>query len=110
MASDKRRIGHAPCRNQICAQDPDSFSPHPAVSGEILMAVIPHQLYSPDLAPCDFFLIPKMKLKLKECRIDTTEEIQAKLQRVRDRKGLQGCVPKMEETVGLASTCGRELL
>jgi len=29
------------------------------------MAVIPHPLYSPDLAPCDFFLFPKMKLKLK---------------------------------------------
>ena len=27
-----------------------------------------------------------------------------------DRKGLPGSVPKMEETVGLVSTCGRELL
>jgi hypothetical protein len=42
------------------------------------MAVIPHPMYSPDLAPCDFFLFPKMKLKLKGCRFDTTEEIQAK--------------------------------
>jgi hypothetical protein len=31
------------------------------------MAVIPHPLYSPDLAPCDFFLFPKLKLKLKGC-------------------------------------------
>jgi hypothetical protein len=30
------------------------------------MAFIPHQPYSPDLAPCDFFLFPKMKLKLKD--------------------------------------------
>jgi hypothetical protein len=37
------------------------------------MAVISHQLYSPDLIPCDFFLFPKMKLKLKGCRFDTTE-------------------------------------
>jgi hypothetical protein len=29
------------------------------------MAVIPHPPYSPDLAPYDFFLLPKMKLKLK---------------------------------------------
>jgi hypothetical protein len=29
------------------------------------MAVVPHPMYSPDLAPCDFFLLPKMKIKLK---------------------------------------------
>jgi hypothetical protein len=39
------------------------------------MAVIPHPLYSPDLVSCDFFLLPKIKLKLKGCRFDTTEEI-----------------------------------
>jgi len=71
------------------------------------MAVIPHPPYSPDLSPCHFFLFPKMKLKLKGCRFDTIEEIQAKLQRVldTDRKGLPGSVPKMEETVGPMSTC-----
>jgi histone-lysine N-methyltransferase SETMAR len=41
------------------------------------MAVIPHLLYSPDLTPFDFFLFPKMKLKLKGRRFDTTEEILA---------------------------------
>jgi hypothetical protein len=40
------------------------------------MAAILHPPYFPDLAPCDFFLFPKMKLKLKGRRIDTTEEIQ----------------------------------
>jgi len=48
------------------------------------MAVIRHPPYSPDLAPCDFFLFPKMKLKLKGRRFDTTEEIQAESQRVLD--------------------------
>jgi len=48
------------------------------------MAVIPHPLYSPDLALCDFFLFPKMKLKLKGRQFDTIEEIQAKSQRVLD--------------------------
>jgi len=48
------------------------------------MAVIPHPLYSPDLAPCDFFLFPKMELKLKGCRFDTTEAIQAESQRMLD--------------------------
>jgi hypothetical protein len=76
------------------------------------MAVIPHTPYSPDLAPCDFFLFSKMKLKLKGRRFDTIEEIQAESQRVldTDRKGLPGSVPEMGETVGPVSTCGKELL
>jgi hypothetical protein len=39
------------------------------------MAVITHPQYSPDLALCDFFLFPKMKLKLKGRQFDTIEEI-----------------------------------
>jgi hypothetical protein len=41
------------------------------------MSVIPHPPDSLDLAPCDFFLFPKMKLKLKGRRFDSIEEIQA---------------------------------
>jgi hypothetical protein len=37
------------------------------------MALIPHPLYFPDLAPRDFFLFPKMKLNLKGRRFDTIE-------------------------------------
>jgi hypothetical protein len=48
------------------------------------MAVIPHPPYSPDLAPCHFFLFPKMKLKLKGRRFDTIEEIQTESRRVLD--------------------------
>jgi hypothetical protein len=48
------------------------------------MAVIPHPPYTPDLAPCDFFLFPKLKLKLKGRRVDTTEEMQAESPRVLD--------------------------
>jgi len=39
---------------------------------------------SPDLAPCDFFLFSKMKLRLKGRRFDTTEEIHAETQEVID--------------------------
>jgi hypothetical protein len=76
------------------------------------MDVILHPPYSPDLAPCNFFLFLKMKLKLKGRRFDNIEEIQAESQRVLDTltEGLPGSVPKMEETVGPVSTCGRELL
>jgi hypothetical protein len=48
------------------------------------IAVILHPLYSPDLAPCDFFLFSKLKLKLKGRRFDTIAYIQAELQRVLD--------------------------
>jgi hypothetical protein len=44
--------------------------------------VIPHPPYSPDLAPCDFFLFPKMKLKLKGLGFESIEEIQAESQDV----------------------------
>jgi hypothetical protein len=47
-------------------------------------AVIPHPPYSFDLAPCDFFLFLKIKLKLKGHRFDTIEEIQSESQRVLD--------------------------
>jgi len=36
------------------------------------------------MKPCDFFLFPKMKLKLKGRWFDTIEEIQAKSQTVLD--------------------------
>jgi hypothetical protein len=48
------------------------------------MAVILHPPYSPDLAPRDFFLFPKMKSKLKGRRFDIIEEIQAESPRVLD--------------------------
>ena len=34
---------------------------------------VPHPPYSPDLAPCDFWLLPKLKEKLRGCRYDTIE-------------------------------------
>ena len=49
--------------------------------------MIPNPLppaYSPDLAPCNFLLLPKMKLRLKGRRFDTTEEIHAESQEVID--------------------------
>jgi len=56
--------------------------------------VVPHPPYSPDLAPCDFFLFPKLKLRMKGRRFDTVEEIQEESQRVLDiipKRDFQGC-------------------
>ena len=38
--------------------------------------VVPHPHYSPDLAPADFFLFPKLKTTLEGCRFKTIEQIQ----------------------------------
>ena len=39
-------------------------------------SVVPHTPYSPDLAPADFFLFPKLKATLKRHSFQTIEEIQ----------------------------------
>jgi hypothetical protein len=69
--------------------------------------VIPHPLYSHDLAPCDFFLFPKMKLWLTGHRFDTTEEIHAELQEVIDTLTFENFKGYM---LGSLYTCPRELL
>ena len=36
---------------------------------------VPHRPYSPDLAPCDFWLFPKLKENLRGGRYETMEEM-----------------------------------
>ena len=40
------------------------------------LATLPQPSYSPDLAPADFFLFPRIKTALKGTRFGTTEAIQ----------------------------------
>ena len=40
--------------------------------------------YSPDLAPCDFCLFPKLKEKLRGCRYETIEEMKEAVTKVSD--------------------------
>ena len=44
------------------------------------MTTVPHPAYSADLAPCDFYVFPKMKLWLKGRQIISNEEMQAESQ------------------------------
>jgi hypothetical protein len=77
------------------------------------MTVISHPPCSPELEPYDFFLFPKIKLKLIGRRFDTIEESQAQSQRVLDtltEKDFQEAFQKTDEMVGLLTTWGRELL
>ena len=50
-------------------------APHPQLSGKTADIRRPHPPYSPDLAPADFFLFPKLKATLKGSRFQTVEEI-----------------------------------
>ena len=44
--------------------------------------VLPHPPYSPDLAPCDFFLFPKLKKELKNKKYDKVENLARGVQAV----------------------------
>jgi hypothetical protein len=48
------------------------------------MVIVPHPPYLPDLAPCDFALFPKLKMKLKGRRFETASDIQRESQAVLD--------------------------
>ena len=45
---------------------------------------VPHPPYSPDLAPCNFCLFPKLKEKLRGCRYETIEEMKEAVTKVID--------------------------
>ena len=45
---------------------------------------VPHPPCSPDLAPCDFWLFPKLKEKLRGCRYETIEEMKEAVTKVID--------------------------
>ena len=77
------------------------------------MTLIPHPPYSRDLAPCDFFLFSKLKLRMKGQRFVTIEEIQEESQWVLDiilKKGLPGMFPSMAELLGPLYSCRRGVL
>ena len=45
---------------------------------------VPQPPYSPDLAPCDFWLFPKLKEKLRGCRYETIEEMKEAVMKIID--------------------------
>ena len=59
---------------------------------------VPHSPNSPDLAPCDFWLFPK----LTGCRYETIEEMEEAVMKVIDtltQEDFHGGVPEVVETV-----------
>jgi len=55
-------------------------APHRQLSGKRQTSVVPHPPYSPELAPADICLFPKLKTTLKGRHFQTIEEIQENVQ------------------------------
>ena len=61
---------------------------------------VPQPPYSRDLAPCDFWLIPKLKEKLRGCRYETIGEMKKAVTKVIDtltQKVFHGAFQKLLE-------------
>ena len=66
---------------------------------------VPHPSYCPDLAPCDFWLFPK----LRGCRYETIEEMKEAVAKVIDtltQKDLHGAFEKLLERYMCIATGG----
>jgi histone-lysine N-methyltransferase SETMAR len=62
--------------------------------------VVPHPPYSPDLAPCDFFLFPRLKSTLKRKRFQDIVEIQLNMTRQLQaipKQACQTCIEKWKD-------------
>jgi hypothetical protein len=62
--------------------------------GRHKIPVLEHPPYSPDLAPCDFFLFPKIKSALKGTYFESADTVKAKAMEVMKKlteKDLQHC-------------------
>jgi transposase len=74
--------------------------------------VVPHPPYSPDLAPCDFFLFPKLKSTLKgklfqdvaEIQLNTTLQLQAI-----PKQAYQTCTEKWKDRWNLEGRTLKEI-
>ena len=75
------------------------------------MKMVQHSPYSPDLAPCDFFLFPCIKHSLGGIRIQSTQELKKALENYQKRtiKGLQRGVPGLGVMHKEVCECERQL-
>ena len=67
---------------------------------EMDIKTVPHPPYRPDLAPCDFWLFPKLRENLRGSRFETIEEMKQAVTRVVDTFTLadfQGAFQKLVE-------------
>ena len=66
---------NAPVHNSILVKD---------YLSKMGIKTVPHPPYSPEIAPCDFWLFPKLKEKLGSCHYETIEEMKEAVMKVID--------------------------
>ena len=74
---------------------------------------VPHPLYSLDLAPCDFWLFPKLKEKIRGCRYETIEEMREAVTKVIDtlpQEDFHGAFQKLLERYNKCIAAGGDYL
>jgi len=81
LTSLKRRIERTGIRNETLLQH-DNARPHTSATTRdeiqrVELSVLPHPPYSPDLAPSDFHLFPKLKEHLKGQHFSCDEEVKS---------------------------------
>ena len=82
---------NAPVHNSILVKD---------YLTQMGIKTVPHPPYSPDLAPCDFWLFPKLKENLRGNRYSTSEDMKEALTRVLNtltQENFQGAFQKLLE-------------
>ena len=90
--------------NHSCLLHHDDAPAHTALNvGQFLaskqVTYLEHPPYSPDLAPCDFWLFSRMKAVLKGTHFASVEEIKAASDTTtREGKGLHGVLSRVAET------------
>ena len=70
---------------------------------------VPQLPYSPDLAPCDFYLFPKLKEKLKGCHYERIEEMKEAVMKVIDmltQEDFHGAFQKLLERYNKCTAAG----
>ena len=78
---------------------------------KIGIKTIPHLPYSPDLAPSDFWLFPKLKEKLRGCRYEKIEEMKEAVTKVIDtltQEDFHGASQKLLERYNKCIAAGGE--
>ena len=74
---------------------------------------VPHPPYSPDLAPCDLWLFPKLKEKLRGCHYETIEEMKEAVMKVIDmltQEDFHGAFQKLLEQYNKCIAAGGDYL
>ena len=71
--------------------------------------IVPHPPFSPDLAPCDFWLFPKLKENLRGCCYETIEEMKENVTKVIDtltQEDFHGAFQKLLERYNKCNEAG----